>query len=164
MSFGERRLHTLILTALDSGCRVNELLTLQRNSVDFDNLLFTIRGKGNKQRIVPFSFEVRRILYKLLQRHSFELVFCTRHGGKVSYHNLNRDYRKLCEKLKIKKEGSFHRLRRTFALNSVRNAGGLFHLQKQLGHTTLTMTRRYTELETTDLQKAHTSLLSRLRV
>jgi integrase/recombinase XerD len=67
----------------------------------------------------------------------------------------------LCEKLRIKKEGSFHRLRHTFALHYVRNGGGLFHLQKQLGHTTLSMTKKYCELEIKDLQQNHRSLLSR---
>src|SRR5262249_18363686 len=134
-SFGERRLHTIILVALDTGLRIEECLTLTRSKVDFDNLVLTVKGKVNKARIVPFSQELRKVLYRWCRHHESELVFSTRHGGKVSYHNLNRDYRKLCEKLKIEKEGSFHRLRHTFALQYVRNGGGLFHLQKQLGHT-----------------------------
>jgi integrase/recombinase XerD len=158
-TFGEQRLRTILLSALDTGCRIDELLTLKRTNLDFDNLCLKVLGKGKKERIVPFSVELR----KVLRIHDFDFVFPTRHGGKISYHNLNRDYRNLCEKLKIKKEGSFHRLRHTFALNYVRNGGGLIHLQKQLGHTSLQMTRRYTELETTDLQRAHTSILSRLR-
>lgn len=161
--FGERRLHTLILLALDTGCRVSELLTLKKAAIDLDNLLITVKGKGQRERKIPFGTEARKVLYKFISKLKFEYAFPTKHGGKVSYHNLNGDYRRLCEKLGIEKQGSFHRLRHTFALNYVRIGGGLFHLQKQLGHTTLAMTRRYTELETADLQKAHTSILSRLR-
>ncbi len=56
--FGERRLHTILLLALDTGCRIDELLTLLRNKVDLDNLLITVRGKG-KERIIPISVEGR---------------------------------------------------------------------------------------------------------
>src|SRR5438132_9322187 len=45
-----RRIHTLVLLALDTGCRIDELLTLQRSKVDFDNLLISVRGKANKER------------------------------------------------------------------------------------------------------------------
>jgi integrase len=54
--------------------------------MDFDNLLMTVRGKGDK-RIVPFSIELRRVLFKFLCRHNFELVFPTRDGGKMLYDN-----------------------------------------------------------------------------
>jgi integrase/recombinase XerD len=163
--FGQKRLHTVLLTLIDTGIRINEALTLERSGVDFNNLLLTVRGKGNKDRIIPFSVELRKHLYKFLASHQFNLAFPTKYGGKVGYWNLVRDYEAMCERLKITKDGCFHRFRHTFALNYVRNGGGLFHLQKQLGHATLAMTRRYTELETKDLQEMHlkTSVLARLR-
>lgn len=40
------RLKAMILT----GCRIDELLTLERKNVDFDNMFITVRGKGNKHR------------------------------------------------------------------------------------------------------------------
>jgi len=164
-SKSEKRIWTILMLLLDTGCRIDETLTLTRDRVDLDNLLITVTGKGQKERIIPFSVELRKILYRYLREHKFPLVFCTRDGGKLNYHNLIRDYRNMCEKLKIERIGSFHRFRHTFALNYVRSGGGLFHLQKQLGHSTLTMTRRYTELETKDLQETHakTSILGRLR-
>jgi integrase/recombinase XerD len=161
-NFGGLRLHAILCLLIDTGCRIDEVLSIKRNAVDFDNLVLKVRGKGNKERLVPMSLEARKILFQFIKRHNFDLVFPTRHGNKVTYHNLNRDYRRLCEKLKIEKIGSFHKLRHTFALHYVRSGGGLFHLQKQLGHSTLTMTRRYTELETKDLQTAHRSLLSHM--
>ena len=76
----------MILAAIDTGCRIEELLTLKRVNVDFDSLVMKVSGKGKKERIVPFSIELRRHLYKLLKSHSFELVFCAR-----SDHQLNPD-------------------------------------------------------------------------
>ena len=51
------------LTALDTGMRIQELLDLRRSDADFDNLLFRVHGKGNKQRLVPMSIELRKLLW-----------------------------------------------------------------------------------------------------
>lgn len=159
------RIWTVAMLCLDTGIRVDEALTLQTSKVDFDNLLITVRGKGSKERTIPFSVEMRRVLFRYLRGHKHELVFCSKFGGKLFYDNSRRDFKKILDKLGIKVEGSFHILRRTFARNYVRFGGNLFYLQKALGHTTLTMSRRYVELETEDLSKMHgkVSVLSRLR-
>lgn len=162
----ELRLHTLLLLLLDTGIRINEALTITRNSIDFENLLITVLGKGNKERIIPFSVELRKTLFKYIKSHNFDLLFPNKYGSKLLYDNLRREFKKLAEKLGIEGfDGSFHCFRRSFAKNFVRSGGNLFYLQKLLGHSSLVMCRRYVELETEDLQKEQqrTSLLSRLR-
>jgi integrase/recombinase XerD len=158
------RVWTIAMVCLDTGVRIEEALSLQRGKVDFDNLLITVRGKGSKERTIPFSLELRKVLFRYL-KHNHELVFCTLNGYHLMYDNCRRDFKKLLDKLGISCEGSFHVLRRTFARNYVRFGGNLFYLQKALGHTTLTMSRRYVELETEDLSKMHgkVSVLSRIR-
>ena len=165
-TFGERRFHTLLCLALDTGCRIDELLTIQRTNVDMDNLLIKVYGKGGKERVIPISAECRKVLYKFIQRHSFDLCFCTRHGGKLRYDNLRRDWVQLMTKLGIETDGAFHSLRRTFATNFTREGGNLFALQRMLGHASIQTTQRYVGLSTEDLRVSHakTSLLTRLRV
>jgi integrase/recombinase XerD len=164
-SASETRIWTVVLLCLDTGLRIDEALTLQRSKLDFDNLLLTVRGKGNKERTLPFSIEMRKHLFKLARSHSFDYIFCSRTGSKLMYDNCRRNFKLLLSKLGIEVEGSFHVLRRTFARNYVRSGGNLFYLMKFLGHTTLTMSRRYVELETEDLQRSHQQLspLSRMR-
>lgn len=55
---------------LDTGMRL--ILSLERQEVDLDNLLITVhQGKGRKQRIVPMTLDLRRILYRYgTRRHS----------------------------------------------------------------------------------------------
>jgi site-specific recombinase XerD len=48
--FHEHRLHPLIVTLADSGCRINELLSLRWADCDFDNLLLTVRGKRGQRK------------------------------------------------------------------------------------------------------------------
>jgi integrase/recombinase XerD len=171
--FSMIRLRTLLLLLMDTGLRIDEALTLSKRGVDFDNMLITVMGKGRKERTIPMSYEMKKVLYKHLKGHKHDLVFCTRHGGKLSVHNLWRDYGVLCENLGIEKKGAFHAFRHTFAYNYTKtfakmtgNAeNGIFHLQQQLGHSDLNTTRIYVDLQPEDLQEAHamTSLLSRIR-
>lgn len=112
------------------------------------------------------SLELRKILLRWLDKHERDLVFPTRNGLQYAYRNAIRDYKELCKRLGI--EGvrtSFHTFRHTFAVNYVRSGGNVLYLQKALGHETLAMTRRYTELNEGDLTLMHkkTSILSRLR-
>lgn len=151
---------------IDTGVRIDEALSLRRDDVDFDSLLIRVKGKGKKQRFVPFSLELRKSLYKFLSNHRFELVFCTRNGTKYSYVNSWRDFRILASKLGI--DGlrvSPHTLRHTFARNYLRQGGNVFYLCKALGHTNIQTTKQYIEVETEDLRETHlkTSILSRLR-
>ena len=104
---------------IDTGCRIDEGRTLKWDAVDFDNLIIKVVGKGNKERIVPMSVELRKILYKLLQRNEFQFVFATKHGGRLSYFNTLRDFKALCEKLGINGvRCSWHTLRHGYALNT----------------------------------------------
>lgn len=41
----QTRLHMMVLTLIDTGCRIDEMITLKRSGVDFENMLITIRGK-----------------------------------------------------------------------------------------------------------------------
>ena len=153
----QRRLHLLILVLLDTGCRIDEVLSLKAGDCDLNNLLFTVTGKGRKQRKIPFSFELRRHLSRfLLDLHREQLIFATRHGKKLGRRNVLRDVKVLCQRLGvIPPERTLHAFRHTFAIHYLRKGGSVFHLQKVLGHSTLEMTRRYANLLTEDLQAVH---------
>jgi integrase len=65
--FYQRRLHLLTLILLDTGCRISEATGIHVQDVDLDNpdnLLLTVTGEGSKQRKVPFSFELRKALFR----------------------------------------------------------------------------------------------------
>lgn len=164
-TFSEKRLHTVLLLMTETGLRVNETLTIEKSKIDFENLLLSVIGKGNKERIVPFSYQFRKILFKYSASHQFELLFCTKDGCKVSYDNFLRDFNKLMKKLKIEPDGAFHGFRRTFATNYIRSGGNPLVLQRLLGHSTLQQANAYVKLVTEDLQKEQhrTSLLNRIR-
>jgi integrase/recombinase XerD len=79
--FWQRRLHLLVVLLLDTGCRISEALTVRVGHVDLDNLLLMLNGKGSKQRIVPFSFELRKEIFRYIAdfgRRPDHLLLATR--------------------------------------------------------------------------------------
>jgi integrase/recombinase XerD len=98
--FWQRRLHLLILVLLDTGCRVGEAWRIRVQEVDFDNL-FTLDGKGGKQRVVPFSFELRRALFRYIadfHRKPDNLVLATRNETKLGRRVMLRAVKNLCDR------------------------------------------------------------------
>ncbi len=168
-TFADWRVYTLDCTILDTGCRIQELLSARVQDFDLDNLLLTVNGKGNKERKVPFGFELRKLLVRYEKARDRvgcgqQLVFCTRLGGRVTQRNALRSHYILLGKVGLPKFG-FHRLRHTFATQYLRHGGDVVRLSKILGHTQVTTTMRYLHLLTEDLQAPHQqlSILNRLR-
>jgi integrase/recombinase XerD len=151
---------------LDTGCRISEALTLRVRSIDLDNLLVTLDGKGDKQRVVPFSFDLRKAFFRYIsdfERKPDSLLLASRNETAMQYRNALRCVKNLCIRLGFDPPArTLHAFRHTFAVNYLRRGGSVFHLQKVLGHSTLEMTRRYANLMTEDLQAIHerVSLLS----
>jgi integrase/recombinase XerD len=153
----DRRLHLLVLLLLDTGCRISEALRLRVSDIDLDNLLLTLDGKGRKQRLVPFSLELRGNLFKAIKNYSPDsLVFGTSKGTVMLHSNTLRLVKQLCRRLGFEPPArTLHAFRHTFAVNYLRRGGSTFHLQKSLGHSTLEMTRKYANLTTDDLTAVH---------
>ena len=154
------RLHSLVITLLDTGLRIDEALTLRVEQVDFDNMLLTVMGKGRKERKLPFSLELRKHLWRFSREYRpIGLFFATRDGNKLGRRVVLRDFKLLCHKLGFEPPPrSLHAIRHTFATNYIRRGGSQFMLMKILGHTTLEMTKKYVHLQTDDLQAVHNGL------
>lgn len=155
----QRRLHLLVLLLLDTGCRISEALTVRVRDLDLDNMLVTLDGKGRKQRIVPVSFELRKALFRYITEFGRKpdlLLLASRNETQLGRRVMLRDVKRLCRRLGFEPPArTLHAFRHSFGLNYVRRGGSVFHLQKVLGHSTLEMTRRYSNLLTEDLQAVH---------
>lgn len=157
--FFQRRLHALMLCLFDTGVRLDEALSLRVSDCSLDDLLMTVTGKGRKQRIIPFSMELRRVLARFMMDFRLRadgFLFGTKIGRKLAARNVSRNVKALCARLGFTApKRSCHATRHTFATEYLRRGGSVFHLQKVLGHSTLEMTRRYANLVTADLQAVH---------
>ena len=162
----ERRVHMMGLIVLDSGLRLDEVRKLMRKDIDFDNFLITVfRGKGNKQRLVPFGIELRKTLFKwVINMRAEDRLFATRTGRLVSARNALRDLHAVADRLQIVGIG-FHKMRHTFATNYYRRSHDLAALRRILGHSSITTTMIYENLQIEDLTEHNQarSLLNALR-
>ena len=173
-NWNQWRLFAILNSVIDTGARIDEMLSLKRSHINFEQLLITVKGKGQKERVLPMSPELRKVLYRWMQKHNFEYAFPTHDGNKWSYRNSLRYLKVLGKRLGITGvRVSWHTFRHTFGYNYAKTIArvtgdarnGIFHLQRQLGHSSLATTRIYVEIQPGDLKDMHaqTSILSRLR-
>jgi integrase/recombinase XerD len=157
--FYDKRLHLLVLIMLDTGCRISEALGIRVPDIDLNDLLITLSGKGDKQRRVPISFELRRHIFRFVTEFSKQpgdLLLTSRFGTTLGRNVALRNVKHLCVRLGFKPPArTLHAFRHTFGGNYVRQGGSVFHLQKCLGHSSLEMSRRYANLQTEDLSAIH---------
>jgi site-specific recombinase XerD len=162
-SAGSYRDMVIILTLLDTGLRVHELINLEMDNVWLEEGLIKVLGKGNKERLVPIGKQVRKLLWRYITRYrpeparpNLNNLFLNRDGRPLTKNRVDsimKRYGKMAGLTGIR--CSPHTLRHTFAISYLRNGGDVFSLQKILGHSSLEMTRRYCELANVDIKKAH---------
>jgi integrase/recombinase XerD len=158
----ERRIWTLSLLLADTGLRISEALSLTKEKIDLDNLILKVLGKGGKERLVPFSIECRKLLWRYLSNNIISpsnYAFGTKHNSKLSTRNTLRDLKKIGKKVGLSGRVSPHTFRHFFAVNYLRNGGNLYYLQRILGHSSISTTELYLKsLGIADIQKVHSGL------
>jgi len=158
-----QRNYTIILTLLDTGLRISELLGLQLADLQLNDGVLKVLGKGNKERMIPIGKQVQRLLWHYINhcravpaRPKGDFLFLTDDGRPLTRRWVEEIMRR-----KGREAGlpgircSPHTLRHTAAVTFLRNGGDVFALQRLLGHSNLEMTRRYCQLADTDVKKAH---------
>lgn len=139
-----QRTWILIVLMLDTGCRIDEVLNLKKNGIDFDNLLITVDGKGSKVRRIPFSPEMRKHLWLYVKRVPTDYLFGTRTGTRLMYNNARRSIRHCFNAIGVRGPHVHpHNLRHTFACNYIKQGGNIFTLSRLLGHSSVTTTQTY---------------------
>lgn len=156
------RAHLLMLVLLDTGLRADEALSLTKQDINLDLCTFKVKGKGNKERVVPFSTDLRKVMFKHVKGNVKETdyIFGTRKGTKITQRNALRDVKAIGKRLGITGvRFSFHTLRHSFAVTYLRRGGNLEFLRRILGHSSILTTQRYLRsLGVEDLTKVHGGL------
>ena len=167
-TFRQARVHLAALLILDTELRISEVVNLRDDDIDWDNLVLKVFGTGQKERLVPFSPELRRRIYRYQQlrtgkKIAGEFLFTGFEGTRWEKRNSTGSLYRLQDRLGLPRFG-WHRLRHTFATNYLRHGGDIVRLSIVLGHTQITTTQRYLHLVTADLQAPHQrlSILNRL--
>ena len=151
--------YAILLTLVDTGVRLSELAGLKVDDIDYDQNLFTVMGKGARQRHVPFGRRVAKALMKYQLKHRPEAVgtdnfWLRRDGCSLPSGRIEKLVNSYGRKAGLKRCYP-HKLRHTSSVMFLRDGGDVFSLQRKLGHRSLTMTRRYSNLADSDVRDSH---------
>jgi site-specific recombinase XerD len=137
--------HRLVIKLLySSGLRLQELVDLKREDIDFDRgLIHVKRGKGKKDRITLLSDSLKNDLLKYYSVNEFrsKYVFEGR-KGKYAKKSIQEILKKLGRKIGVKITP--HMLRHSFATHLLEAGTDICYIQKLLGHSDLKTTEVYT--------------------
>jgi integrase len=137
-------LREIIIFALNTGMRQNEILSLKWSQVDlFRRTATLIETKNKEKRTIPINQTVLEILKSKDRVRSISgYVFTSQTGSKLDARNLLRAFYAARKKVGLE-DVRFHDLRHTFATRLVQAGVNLYVVKELLGHKSLTMTMRY---------------------
>ena len=148
-----------------SGLRISEVLSLEVQNVNLVEGFVLVRGKGNKERVVPISDyckdallrylrEGRPVLLKKRVLHRNPL-FVTARGTVLTRQGFYKNMRKYGILANLARRVSPHKLRHSFATHLVENGADLRSVQELLGHADISTTEIYTHVSRRRLRKVY---------
>lgn len=151
---------TAIFTILyGCGLRISEALALNVGDITHNDFL-RVKGKGNKERIVPLLPLVKENISAYLAACPYKLtngepLFLGARGDRVSPRIIQRNLEKLRRELGLPDTVTPHALRHSFATHLLAEGTDLRSIQELLGHASLSTTQRYTDVQIETLQKEY---------
>jgi len=148
----------LALFTLLYGCglRISEALGLDQK--DVTETVLRIKGKGNKERIVPVLPVVKSAIEKYQGMCPFDLdpLFYGAKGKRLNISVAEKQIRDIRRKIGLPETVTPHALRHTFATHLLEADGDLRTIQELLGHASLSTTQRYADINREKLKQIYT--------
>jgi len=156
-----------------TGMRVSELTGMNLPDLDMRERTVRVFGKGGKERLVPFGEPARRSLQEyfparegLLARSrqpAPQAVFLNRFGGRLSDRSVRRLLDKAIVRAGVLHNFSPHALRHSFATHLLQAGADLRSIQELLGHSSLSTTQGYTNVDMKHIMEVYDSAHPRAR-
>ena len=145
-----------------TGLRVSELTALNLKDLNLEQGYVFCRGKGGKERIVPFGRSAREVLERYLQKSRPKLakkenpfLFLSTRGGSFTRQGFWKILKKQAGKAGLGNKISPHVLRHSFATHLLERGADLRSVQLMLGHSQITTTQIYTHVSRRQLRKVY---------
>ncbi len=154
----DRALFELIYSC---GLRVSEAVTLSLDDIYHDEQMILVRGKGGKERFVPFGTKAREwlTLYLadarkvLVKSRPVQAVFVNYRGQRITRKGIWKRFNEICMQAGI--TARIHTLRHSFATHMLSGGADLRSVQELLGHSDVSTTQIYTHVEESALHEYH---------
>jgi integrase/recombinase XerC len=146
-----------------SGLRISELVGIELDDLQLRARLVKVRGKGSKERIVPFGSKAEEALraWLAVRKASDEegAVFVNYRGDRITTRSVRRLFEGYVRGASLRAGISPHTMRHSFATHLLNAGADLRGIQELLGHASLSTTQKYTHLNDYQLiavyKKAH---------
>ncbi len=146
-----------------SGLRISELCNLLLDDVDLNNMMIRVKGKGDKERLVPIGERCIDVLNKYLKEARLVIkkdrvsnyVFLSKKSDKLNRKSVWHFLHKYLDRTQIKKNITPHTFRHSFATHLLENNADLRSVQELLGHVDISTTQIYTHLNSKTLKNIH---------
>lgn len=153
-SFPERD-HLMFELLYGCGIRNSELVGINRDDIRLSAEAILIRGKGKKERYVPFGDSVKSALAAYLKlrqqalaerKENTNALLINQRGGRLTTRSVGRIVKKLAVAMGLSPDVHPHTLRHAFGTHLLEEGADLRAIQEMLGHERLSTTQRYTQL------------------
>jgi integrase/recombinase XerC len=147
-----------------AGLRVGELVALDLADLKLAERVLRVRGKGRKERLVPFGRPAARALEAYLpERRQWrrgasddeEPLFVNQRGGRLSDRSIRRQLEQAVRRTAALNHLHPHALRHAFATHLLEAGMDLRAIQELLGHSSLSTTQLYTKVDLAHLMAVH---------
>jgi integrase/recombinase XerC len=152
-----------------AGLRVSELTGLNLADMDQRDQILRVRGKGNKERIVPYGAQAARALEaywplreRLLDEHAGnakkparDAVFLNYMGRRLTQRSVGRIVKSYAKLVNVNWDLHPHSLRHAFATHLLADGADLRAIQELLGHQSLSTTQKYTHASIRQLMEIY---------
>ena len=161
-----RRDRAILELLYASGLRVSELTGLDLADLDRREQMLRVRGKGRKERIVPFGGKAEAALdaywpvrTELLRKARLSAdapaVFLNYAGRRLTQRSVGRIVKKYVRLANINWDLHPHSLRHAFATHLLADGADLRAIQELLGHSSLSTTQKYTHASIRQLMEVY---------
>ncbi len=142
------------------GLRVSELVGLNFSSLDSSNKTLRVKGKGNKERVLPLGEKAWFALNQYLELRNKpasqeEALFLTNRGVRINVRGIERLVEQYQLRSGLGRKVSPHGLRHSYATHLLGNGADLRSIQQLLGHASLSTTQKYTHLSLEKLMEIY---------
>ena len=152
----------VMLLLYGSGLRISEALSLKKKEAPNSDWL-RVKGKGNKYRDVPLLPIICEGVKEYLDLCPYDVkedepLFLGKRGGKLSPRIIQRRVENLRYELGLPSHTTPHALRHAFATHLLSGGADLRAIQQLLGHSSLSTTQRYTDVNESELLNLHKAI------
>ncbi len=143
--------HRAIITFLYyAGLRISEVINLKSENIDFERELIKVKGKGEKERIIFLHPKIKQLFEFINYKKG--ILFKSNRNQKYTKRTIQQIIKNSAKKAGIKKRVTPHMLRHSFATHLLEAGADIRHIQKLLGHSSLSTTQIYTHVAGKDIR------------